>query len=115
MRGARPAPGYTPIVASVAINDRDVSPDEAATRLLEEQSEWLLAFCTRQLRDRDDAEDAVQATFLYAFRALRRGVVPEFERAWQAGRLLSLGNAMSAALDALWDPSIVPASSVAPE
>ena len=69
-------------MASVAIADRGVSPDEAATRLFEEQSDWLLAFCTRRLRDRDDAEDAVQATFLYAFRALRRGVVPECERAW---------------------------------
>jgi RNA polymerase sigma factor (sigma-70 family) len=69
-------------VASVAIADRGFSADEAASRLFEEQSEWLLAYCTRQLRDRDDAEDAVQATFLYAFRALRRGVVPECERAW---------------------------------
>lgn len=69
-------------MASVAIDDRGFSPDEAASRLFEEQSEWLLAFCTRQLRDRDDAEDAVQATFLYAFRALRRGVVPDCERAW---------------------------------
>jgi RNA polymerase sigma factor (sigma-70 family) len=69
-------------VASLAIDDRGVSPDEAATRLFVEQSEWLLAFCTRQLRDRADAEDAVQATFLYAFRALRRGVAPECERAW---------------------------------
>ena len=69
-------------MASVAIDDRGISPDDAASRLFEEHSEWLLAFCTRQLRDRDDAEDAVQATFLYAFRALRRGVVPECERAW---------------------------------
>ena len=69
-------------MASVAIDDRGISPDEAASRLFEEHSEWLLAFCTRQLRDRADAEDAVQATFLYAFRALRNGVVPECERAW---------------------------------
>jgi RNA polymerase sigma factor (sigma-70 family) len=69
-------------VASVAIDDRGIPPDEAASRLFEEHSEWLLAFCTRQLRDRSDAEDAVQATFLYAFRALRNGVVPECERAW---------------------------------
>jgi RNA polymerase sigma factor (sigma-70 family) len=80
--GDVPRPGYTQIVASVAIEDRGVPPDEAASRLFQEHSEWLLAFCTRQLRDRADAEDAVQATFLYAFRALRRGVVPECERAW---------------------------------
>ena len=82
MSGVVIPPDYTPVVASVAIADHGSSADEAASRLFEEQSEWLLAFCTRQLRDRDDAEDAVQATFLYAFRALRRGVVPECERAW---------------------------------
>ncbi|MGH3128623.1 MAG: RNA polymerase sigma factor [Gaiellaceae bacterium] len=82
MRGAVLAPGYIPIVASVAIDDRGIPPDEAASTLFEEHSEWLLAFCTRQLRDCSDAEDAVQGTFLHAFRALRNGVVPECERAW---------------------------------
>lgn len=77
-----PACGYTETVASVAIADRGTPPDEVATRLFEEHSEWLLSFCTRRLGDRADAEDAVQVTFLYAFRALRRGVVPECERAW---------------------------------
>ena len=34
------------------------------------------------LRSREDAEDAVQTTFMQAFRALQRGVVPTFETAW---------------------------------
>ena len=51
-------------------------------RLFEEYSGQLLAYCVRQLGSRSEAEDAVQTTFLYAFRALRRGVVPECEGAW---------------------------------
>jgi RNA polymerase sigma-70 factor, ECF subfamily len=82
VRGPYLAAGYITFVASVAIEDRSVPPDEVAGRLFQEHSGWLLGFCTRQLGGRADAEDAVQATFLYAFRALRRGVVPECERAW---------------------------------
>lgn len=53
-----------------------------AARLFEEYSEQILGYCLRQLRSRTEAEDAVQTTFLYALRALRRGVVPECESAW---------------------------------
>jgi RNA polymerase sigma factor (sigma-70 family) len=34
------------------------------------------------MRSREEAEDAVQSTFLRAHKALERGVVPEFEAAW---------------------------------
>jgi RNA polymerase sigma factor (sigma-70 family) len=34
------------------------------------------------LRSREDAEDAVQNTFLGVYGALQRGIVPEFEAAW---------------------------------
>jgi RNA polymerase sigma factor (sigma-70 family) len=67
-------------VAAIAIDERQ-SHNHAA-RLYEEHTEWLLRYCTRQLGGLTDAEDAIQTTFLYAFRALRRGVVPECERAW---------------------------------
>jgi RNA polymerase sigma-70 factor (ECF subfamily) len=69
-------------VASIAIDERLPDPREQATRLYEAHSEWLLRYCLHQLSDHADAEDAVQISFLYAFRALRRGVVPECERAW---------------------------------
>ncbi len=55
---------------------------EAASRLFAEHSERLLHYCRRQLGSRAEAEDAVQTTFLYALRALQRGVVPECESAW---------------------------------
>jgi RNA polymerase sigma factor (sigma-70 family) len=42
----------------------------------------LFRFCLYQLRNRSEAEDAVQTTFLQAFRALQRGTIPHVERAW---------------------------------
>src|SRR5438067_5305964 len=35
-----------------------------------------------QLGSREEAEDAVQTTFMNAFRGLSRGIVPELESAW---------------------------------
>jgi RNA polymerase sigma-70 factor (ECF subfamily) len=45
----------------------------------------VFGFCLAQLRRREDAEDAVQTTFLHAMRSLRRGVVPLVESAWLLG------------------------------
>jgi RNA polymerase sigma-70 factor (ECF subfamily) len=45
-------------------------------------SDRVLRFCRRHLRSQQEAEDAVQTTFLHALRALRRGVVPVSEAAW---------------------------------
>jgi RNA polymerase sigma factor (sigma-70 family) len=56
--------------------------DAEAARLYAAHSAEILAFCRRQLPSLGEAEDALQTTFLYALRALRRGVVPECERAW---------------------------------
>ena len=57
-------------------------PAEAASRLFGEHSERVFGYCLHQLRSRTEAEDATQTTFLYALRALRRGVLPECESAW---------------------------------
>jgi RNA polymerase sigma-70 factor (ECF subfamily) len=56
--------------------------EAVAARLYECYSEQLYRYCLRHLRSREDAEDAVQNTFLRAHTALQRGVVPEFESAW---------------------------------
>ena len=69
-------------MASLALDDRLPSPHEYASTLYEAHSDWLLRYCLHQLGDHADAEDAVQIVFLYAFRALRRGVTPECERGW---------------------------------
>ena len=42
----------------------------------------LYAYCLYQLRSREEAEDAVQTTFLNAFRGLQRGTTTRFEQAW---------------------------------
>jgi RNA polymerase sigma factor (sigma-70 family) len=59
----------------------DVTPDDSAL-LFERHSKRIYAYCMHVTRDRGDAEDAVQTTFLNAHRALQRGVRPEYEYAW---------------------------------
>ena len=59
------------------------APQAAATEgLYERHASKILAYCQHQLGSREEAEDAVQTTFMNAFRALGRGVVPEAESAW---------------------------------
>jgi RNA polymerase sigma factor (sigma-70 family) len=59
------------------------APSADATRLLYEQhSSRIFGFCLSRLGSREEAEDAVQTTFLNAQRGLRRGVVPDYELAW---------------------------------
>ncbi len=60
-------------------------PDPAAdvgAHLYAEHSDTILRYCRRQLGSETEAEDALQTTFVYALRAIRRGVVPENEAAW---------------------------------
>ena len=56
-------------VASRAVDIRDVEIDLAnIVGLFELHGKQVFAFCYRQLRNREDAEDATQLTFLNAFR-----------------------------------------------
>lgn len=57
----------------------------AAAALHERHSGRVFGYCLSRLRRREDAEDAVQTTFLHAVRGLRRGVVPGTEVAWLLG------------------------------
>lgn len=58
-------------------------PDaDLAGPLFEQYERGLYRFCLSRLRSREDAEDAVQATFLRAVRALERGVRPDVAPAW---------------------------------
>jgi RNA polymerase sigma factor (sigma-70 family) len=62
---------------------RRAAPEADATRdLYERYARQIHAYCLQQLGSREEAEDAVQSTFLNAFRGIRRGVDPEFEAAW---------------------------------
>lgn len=60
-----------------------VAPEAAAAHgLYERHAARIHGYCLHQLGSREEAEDAVQTTFMNAFRALGRGVVPEAEAAW---------------------------------
>jgi RNA polymerase sigma factor (sigma-70 family) len=54
----------------------------AVADLFEEYSRRIYAHCLKRLRSREDAEDAVQATYLSACRHLMRGFEPEAAQAW---------------------------------
>jgi RNA polymerase sigma factor (sigma-70 family) len=59
--------------------------DEApllAAGLFDRHAAALRGFCAQRTANRADAEEAVQATFLRALRAMRQGVRPRSERAW---------------------------------
>jgi RNA polymerase sigma factor (sigma-70 family) len=60
----------------------DHAADAALADLYQSHSRWVLARCRASLHSREEAEDAMQVTFLQAFRAFRRGVVPRHELAW---------------------------------
>jgi len=63
--------------------ERPVAPGaDAASVLYERYSSQIFSYCLHQLGSREEAEDAVQTTFMNAFRGLSRGIVPELESAW---------------------------------
>jgi RNA polymerase sigma-70 factor, ECF subfamily len=58
------------------------APADALTGLYERHADRVFQYCLNWLRSREEAEDAAQTTFLYAYRGLDRGVVPTHERGW---------------------------------
>jgi RNA polymerase sigma factor (sigma-70 family) len=63
--------------------EREGAPGaDAASVLYERYSQQIFGYCLNQLGSREEAEDAVQTTFMNAFRGLQRGIVPELESAW---------------------------------
>ena len=63
--------------------ERAPARDGDLTRALyEEYANQIFRYCLHQLGSREEAEDAVQSTFLNAFRGIKRGIVPELESAW---------------------------------
>ncbi len=61
---------------------RPTEPAELARRLYEKHGQRVFTFCYSRLRNREEAQDAAQTTFIYVLRSLQRGVEPEFELAW---------------------------------
>ena len=66
-----------------AVESPPPAPEADLTRdLYERYAGQIYGYCLHKLGSREEAEDAVQNTFLNAFRGLRRGVVPQAESAW---------------------------------
>jgi len=61
---------------------RPTEPVELTEYLYENYGQRVFTFCYSRLRNREEAQDAAQTTFIYVLRSLQRGVVPEFELAW---------------------------------
>ena len=55
---------------------------ETAARLFQEHSGWIYGYCLRLLRSPEEAEDALQATYLNACRGLKDGIRPQVDSAW---------------------------------
>jgi RNA polymerase sigma-70 factor (ECF subfamily) len=61
---------------------RPTEPVELTQYLYEKFGQRVFTFCYSRLRNREEAQDAAQTTFIYVLRSLQRGVEPEFELAW---------------------------------
>jgi RNA polymerase sigma factor (sigma-70 family) len=69
--------------AAPAFRDSAATAEAAQAQLLYERyAAQVQRFCHARLRSREEAEDAVQHTFLNAYRSLRQGTVPRAEAAW---------------------------------
>jgi len=69
--------------AAPSVPESSLTAEAARAGLLYERySSRILGYCRNRLRSREEAEDAVQHTFLNAYRSLRGGVVPHAEAAW---------------------------------
>ena len=55
---------------------------ETAEQLFQEHSGWIYGYCLRLLRSPEEAEDAVQTTYLNACRSLNQGTRPAVGSAW---------------------------------
>ncbi len=55
---------------------------KSAERLFEEHSGWIYGYCLRVLRSREEAEDALQTTYLNACRSIAQGTRPTAGSAW---------------------------------
>jgi len=58
------------------------SHEDELGSLYERHAPRMFAYCLRRLPSREEAEDAVQQTFLNAYRGLQRGTTPRSETAW---------------------------------
>ncbi len=78
----RSAIAAVPSIGRAVHVERAAREADATQDLYERYSGQIFGFCVNKLGSRDEAEDALQSTFLNAHRALQRGITPESELAW---------------------------------
>jgi RNA polymerase sigma-70 factor, ECF subfamily len=61
---------------------RAESAADGAALLYEQYYDRVFGYCLYHLGSREEAEDVAQTTFMWAFRGLRRGVIPRAEASW---------------------------------
>jgi len=73
-----------PVVAAESETALDLGsrPADAAAALFSAHRDRIREYCRGQLHDRQEADDALQSTFLYAYRLLERGVTPRRPLPW---------------------------------
>jgi RNA polymerase sigma-70 factor (ECF subfamily) len=69
-------------MSSIATRVRLGDPRAIVVDLHKRYARQIQRFCARRLRNREEAEDATQLTFINALRGLERGTSLEFESAW---------------------------------
>jgi RNA polymerase sigma-70 factor (ECF subfamily) len=72
----------SPVAPAQGIAPLRAPADDALAGLYRRNARHVYAFCLKWLRSREEAEDAVQTTFMYAWRGLGRGIIPTSEEAW---------------------------------
>jgi RNA polymerase sigma-70 factor (ECF subfamily) len=66
----------------VTTTSGSVASGVAAAQLYERYGNQIYRYCLSRLRDREEAADAAQNTFLRVHVALEKGVVPQYEASW---------------------------------
>jgi len=66
----------------VTITSETAASGVAAEQLYERYSDKIYRYCLCRLRNREEAADATQNTFLRVYLALEKGVVPQYEASW---------------------------------
>lgn len=78
---------HTPLFTGARVDDAPAqcasgTPELALQALHQEYSQKLFAYTLSMLRSREDAEDAVQTTFMNAYGSLASGRAPRQEASW---------------------------------
>ena len=82
LRADAPKYAYMAVAPEVSPSRLAAEESETAEQLFAEHSGWIYGYCLRVLRSPEEAEDALQTTYLNACRSLNQGTRPKRGSAW---------------------------------